>query len=55
MDAEMFPLASRIPVSMASLLRSDSVKPLRNSSSCKTVNMQAEPQQRQSCTLYILN
>lgn len=29
----MLPLASRMPVSMASLLRSDSVNPLRNSSS----------------------
>ena len=30
----MLPLASRIPASMASLLRSDSSKPLRNSSNC---------------------
>lgn len=29
----MLPLASRMPVSMASLLRSDSVNPFRNSSS----------------------
>lgn len=28
----MLPLASRMPVSMASLLRSDSVNPFRNSS-----------------------
>lgn len=35
MDAEMFPLANRMPVSMASLLRSDSVKPFKNSSSCR--------------------
>lgn len=39
MDAEMLPLASRIPVSMASLVRSDSVKPLRNSSSCRHKNI----------------
>lgn len=39
MDAERLPLASRIPVSMASLLRSDSVKPLRNSSSCQKANI----------------
>lgn len=39
MDAEMLPLASRIPVNMASLLRSDSVKPLRNSSSCRHQNI----------------
>lgn len=32
MEADRFPLASRMPVSMASLLRSDSVKPFRNSS-----------------------
>lgn len=32
----MFPLASRMPVSMASLLRSDSVKPFKNSSSYGT-------------------
>ncbi len=32
MEADMLPLASRMPVSMASLLRSDSVNPLRNSS-----------------------
>lgn len=31
----MLPLASRMPVSMASLLRSDSVNPFRNSSSYK--------------------
>ena len=31
----MLPLASRMPVSMASLLRSDSVNPLRNSSNCR--------------------
>lgn len=36
MEAEMFPLASRMPVSMASLLRSDSVKPFKNSSSYGT-------------------
>lgn len=39
MDAEILPLASRIPVSMASLLRSDSVKPLRNNSSCERANI----------------
>lgn len=39
MDAEMLPLASRIPVNMASLVRSDSVKPLRNSSSCRRKNI----------------
>lgn len=39
MDAEMLPLASRIPVNMASLVRSDSVKPLRNSSSCRHKNI----------------
>lgn len=39
MDAEMLPLASRIPVNMASLVRSDSVKPFRNSSSCRHKNM----------------
>lgn len=38
MDADIFPLASRMPVSMASLLRSDSVKPFRNSSSYGTIN-----------------
>lgn len=38
MDADIFPLASRMPVSMASLLRSDSVKPFRNSSSYGTRN-----------------
>lgn len=32
----MFPLASRMPVSMASLFRSDSVKPFKNSSSYGT-------------------
>lgn len=32
-EADILPLASRMPVSMASLLRSDSVNPLRNSSS----------------------
>lgn len=32
MEADKLPLASRIPVSMASLLRSDSVNPFRNSS-----------------------
>lgn len=31
----MLPLASRMPVSMASLLRSDSVNPFRNSSNYK--------------------
>lgn len=46
MDAERLPLASRIPVSMASLLRSDSVKPLRNSSSCQRANIET-----QSCKL----
>ena len=34
MEADMLPLASRMPVSMASLLRSDSVNPFRNSSNC---------------------
>lgn len=31
----MLPLANRMPVSMASLLRSDSVNPFRNSSNYK--------------------
>lgn len=35
MEADMLPLASRMPASMASLLRSDSVNPLRNSSNCR--------------------
>lgn len=39
MDAEMLPLASRIPANMASLERSDSMKPLRNSSSCRNKNI----------------
>lgn len=35
-DADILPLASRMPVSMASLFRSDSVKPFKNSSSYRT-------------------
>lgn len=31
----MLPFASRMPVSMASLLRSDSVNPFKNSSNCR--------------------
>ncbi len=35
MEADILPLASRIPVSMANLFLSDSVNPFKNSSSCE--------------------
>lgn len=38
MEADKLPLASRMPVSMASLLRSDSVNPFRNSSNYRHKN-----------------
>lgn len=54
MAAERLPLASRIPVSMASLLRSDSVKPLRNSSSCQRANIEKQSFRAELNQTYIL-
>lgn len=42
----MLPLASRMPVSMASLLRSDSVNPLRNSSSYRGTGRSKKKERR---------
>ena len=39
---DMFPLAKRIPVSIASLLRSDSVNPFKNSSNCKEIKKKCQ-------------